>query len=180
MQVKPGEFMSATECIRRTIATEGVVALWYGSVPAFLGAMSENAVAFSVNGTIKRVLGIRDNASSDYQPPLHEPFLIGGVTGSITAFVLCPCDVLKCRAQTNHANGLARESFTQLLQRTYRMEGMRGLYKGMGAQILRDIPFYSSFFGSYDILCMGLKRFTSLSDTAVYFLAGGLVILSCE
>jgi len=45
---------------------------------------------------------------------------------------------------------------------------------GFGAQLLRDIPFYSSFFGSYDLLCLSLSdSFPQWSDTFIYFLAGG-------
>ena len=53
---------------------------------------------------------------------------------------------------------------------------MRGLYTGIGAQVMRDIPFYASFFGSYDIFCKILKKSTSWNDTSIYFVAGGYVI----
>lgn len=43
----------------------------------------------------------------------------------------------------------------------------------MNAQLLRDIPFYASFFGSYEILCRGLRAHTDWSDTSVYLVAGG-------
>ena len=40
---------------------------------------------------------------------------------------------------------------------------------------MRDIPFYASFFGSYDIFCKILKKSTSWNDTSIYFVAGGYV-----
>jgi hypothetical protein len=53
MQVQPGEFKSSLECFRKTMVGEGVATLWRGSVPAFIGALSENAVAFCINGNLK-------------------------------------------------------------------------------------------------------------------------------
>jgi hypothetical protein len=40
--------------------------------------------------------------------------------------------------------------------------------------VLRDIPFYSSFFGTYTVSCELLKYYTDFSDTAIYFTSGGL------
>ena len=52
--------------------------------------------------------------------------------------------------------------------------GLLGLYSGMTPQITRDIMFYGSFFGSYEVLCAGLKKYTDMPDAAVYGTAGGL------
>jgi hypothetical protein len=50
---------------------------------------------------------------------------------------------------------------------------------GIGAQLMRDIPFYGSFFGSYDLLCRGIKANTTWTDTFTYLVAGGLVLYVC-
>jgi Mitochondrial carrier protein len=66
---------------------------------------------------------------------------------------------------------------TTYLITTYTLQhaGVRGLYTGIGAQVVRDIPFYASFFGSYDIICKVLKKSTDWNDTSIYFVAGGYV-----
>ena len=51
--------------------------------------------------------------------------------------------------------------------------GVGGLYTGIVAQVVRDIPFYASFFGSYDIFCRLLKKNTTWNDTSIYFVSGG-------
>jgi hypothetical protein len=98
LQVNPTKYTGLVICFRQTIA-EGVSSLWRGSVPAFIGALSENAVAFATSGLLKRLL---HNAGMEHDnKPLYMPFLTGGITGMFSAIVLCPCDVLKCRAQVN-------------------------------------------------------------------------------
>ena len=53
------------------------------------------------------------------------------------------------------------------------------MYVGIGAQLLRDVPFYGSFFGSYDLLCRGIRANSNLSDTLTYLVAGGYVLYVC-
>lgn len=165
----PGEFAGNLDCARKVFASEGFGRLFAGSIPALTGAVLENAAAFGLNGALKRVFGDRDTADK----PVWEPFATGGITGFFTAFVLCPCDVIKCRAQVALSRGLPH-ALTDVVRRCLKSEGMRGLYTGMGAQIARDIPFYATFFGSYDSLCCILQTHTSMSEPVVYATAGGL------
>ena len=169
MQVQPGEFTGALQCFRKTIFGEGLTALWRGSLPAFLGAVSENAVAFGVNGELKRYFA--SSTENSFFSSM-KPFLMGSITGFCTAFVLCPSDVIKCRAQLSRANG-GSGRFREIVLKTMQTDGIGGFYTGISAQILRDIPFYGFFFGTYDVSCRYLKKNTSLSDSTVYFMSGG-------
>jgi hypothetical protein len=140
MQVQPGLFINPIEAIKRTVIDEGFLALWRGSVPAFIGALGENAMAFGVNGFLKRIL--KDNN----EPSLIQHFITGGITGAFhnprrllidqmsammvydlligacTPLVLCPCDVLKCRAQMNRASG-NDSSLRYVIRSTYQRQG---------------------------------------------------------
>lgn len=171
MQVQPGEFKNAFHCFQRTFSGEGITALWRGSVPAFIGALSENAVAFAINGSLKRLMTVLRGSKEGKK--YYEPYLCGGLTGGCTAVVLCPCDVIKCRAQLSRAQGKA-SSFREILGQTLKKQGYRGLYTGFSAQVLRDIPFYASFFGSYEAFCTLFKKNTNWSDPTIYFVSGGL------
>ena len=168
----PGQYRGTIDCSRYIIANEGVLKLFSGSLPALTGALLENATAFAVNGTLKRFLGDRDKVKFE-DKPFYEPFLTGGITGFTVAFVLCPCDMLKCRAQVSKSKGL-NHSIREIIEKVVQQRGLLGLYSGMTPQITRDIMFYGSFFGSYEVLCAGLKKYTDMPDAAVYGTAGGL------
>lgn len=152
------EFKGALQCFRTTVQLEGVRALWKGSTPALIGALSENGVAFAINGLLKRLDFTGAGANSFVQP-----FINGGITGFFTAFVLCPCDVIKCRTQMSRMSGVDTTS-RQIFLSTFRNQGFRGLYTGLSAQIMRDIPFYSSFFGSYELLVRWMKANTDMPE----------------
>lgn len=170
LQVNSQQYSGLIECFRKTIKGEGVRALWKGALPAFMGAVSENAVAFASNGLLKRLLHTPDEGG---EKPFYEPFISGAITGMLSATVLCPCDIIKCRAQVNIARGLQQQSISALVSSIWQKKGLLGFYAGFHSQILRDIPFYCSFFGSYDILCHLLKKHTDLPETSIYFMAGG-------
>ena len=164
-----GQFSGNVDCIRSVWRNEGLTKLWAGSVPALLGAVSENAAAFTLNGMLKKASGDMDTADK----PWWEPFATGSVTGFFTAFVLCPSDIIKSRAQLSYAKNLPADTMS-VIHRTLNAEGVRGLYAGMGAQILRDVPFYATFFGIYDTFVYLLQRqCPSMSEPVVYATAGG-------
>jgi hypothetical protein len=182
LQVNPGEFTSVLGCIGKTLKQEGLTALWRGSSPAFIGALSENAVAFAVNGMIKRLLYREDNSSSTatttdgktvQEQPYWKTVASGAITGIFSAMVLCPCDVAKCRAQTNIAKGLEYQGIPVLIKSMVQQRGWKSLFTGLNAQIIRDVPFYASFFGSYEIITRTMKKHSDLPDASIYFLAGG-------
>lgn len=179
MQVQSGQFKSTIDCFVQTFGKEGVAALWKGSVPALTGALGENAMAFGINGLLNRLqlFGVDDEEgakawSNKSFARKIEPFVNGGITGAFTAVVLCPCDVVKCRAQVARALG-QEKSVKEIIQVAFKTQGIRGLYVGFASQVMRDIPFYSSFFGTYAMCCELLRKNTSMSDTAVYFISGG-------
>lgn len=175
IQCSPETFVNPLTCLRRTISEEGVLALWKGSIPALMGALSENAMAFGVNGIILRSLSfLRENKQSELS--IYKSYISGAITGAFTASVLCPCDVLKCRAQMLQ---LQSGSHTQIKLKNvfldiYRIQGIRGVFIGYQAQTIRDILFYATFFGSYDSMTNYCKNNWSLNESTVYLLCGGI------
>jgi len=163
-----GEYSSTFECFWRVLKTEGIVALWRGSVPAFLGAISENAVCFGMNGHLTRIVDGQKNI-----PKSVEPFVIGSLTGVCTSFALAPFDLVKSRAQVNR--GSTAGAYTTIIKQV--MTSPRGpamLYSGIVAMTQCSALFYMSFFGSYSLLCRELKQMDNFSDSVVYFVSGGL------
>eukprot|EP01031_Cornospumella_fuschlensis_P007134 gene7134-8851_t len=78
MQVQPADYRGISSSIVKIVRAEGLPVLWKGATPAFLGALTENAVAFAINGLLTRALPW----------PEDSPFrsvLTGGVTGVFAA-----------------------------------------------------------------------------------------------
>jgi hypothetical protein len=154
-------------CFQRTLVEEGAVALWRGSVPALTGAITENCIAFALNAQLKRY--IREEDFSVYSRPL----ITGGITGFITSLALCPSDVVKCRAQAVRGSE-GNVSIFSIVTNILKSRGVPGLFQGVTLQVMRDTPFYAAMFGSYDVICHLMKKYTSIQEHAVYFVAGGV------
>ncbi|CAM9582904.1 unnamed protein product [Scytosiphon promiscuus] len=195
MQARPDAFSGMFQCLRKTLAEESVVSLWKGSTPALGGAVAENMVAFGVNEQLKRLFPERDGKPA----PWWQPIFFGGVTGILTTFVLCPSDVIKCKVQIGRSirtgvvetggaggagaggamakagAGLPVLNATQMTRHILRTQGIPGLFVGLGAQFVRDIPFYAAFFGTYETVVNNGKQLPcEVPLEALYFVAGGL------
>ena len=84
-----GQYAGNMDCIWNVWRTEGLTKLWAGSIPALMGAVSENAAAFALNHQIKLISGDKDTAERAF----WEPFATGSVTGtSVCVYVyMCIC-----------------------------------------------------------------------------------------
>ena len=144
MQVQSGQFKSTIDCFVQTFGKEGISALWRGSVPALTGALSENAMAFGVNGLLSRLrlFGKDDEENIAWSKKTLgrklEPFVNGGITGAFTAIVLCPCDVVKCRAQLARAQG-HEKSIKEIVQIALKTQGMAANSSTFNIRLIFDL-----------------------------------------
>ena len=106
-------------------------------------------------------------------PKAVEPFVTGGLTGVFTSFALAPFDLIKARSQVNRSVGTNTGNFLTILRHILRTSGPGMLYSGILAQVQCSSLFYASFFGSYSFFCKELGKIDALSESAVFFLAGG-------
>jgi hypothetical protein len=112
--------------------------------------------------------------SNQFTSKSAEPFILGGLTGVITSFFLCPFDGIKCRSQVSRAVGASREgSFSTIVRHLWRSKGPAGFFNGIVAQVSVTVPFYFFFFGTYSLSCEQLKKRTSLSESLCFFISGG-------
>ena len=71
--------------------------------------------------------------------------------------------------------GLPVLNATQMTRHVLRTQGIRGMFVGMGAQFSRDVPFYASFFGTYEsVVDRGKALPYEIPHELLYFFAGGM------
>ncbi len=65
----------------------------------------------------------------------------GGIAGCTAAFLTTPLDVLKTRIQTQTTTGVVRYKGTiDAISTIYRVEGLKGYFRGGGARMLYVTP----------------------------------------
>jgi hypothetical protein len=147
-----------------------MTAFWKGAVPTALGMAAENAMAFGVNEALKRAFPDDPNEDLMARPSLLKPFAMGTITGCCSALVLLPSEVVKAKTQVVVGAGSSEMIVKEMMAK----QGIRSMFVGLDAQLMRDGSFYAFFFGSYEVLTyMFRTHVPSMPDELNYFLSGG-------
>jgi hypothetical protein len=144
-QTVPREYHGVPDCFMKIARQEGMRSLWKGAIPALSSAIVENAVLFSANGVLRRLLF--SHSPQDSLRTIDEA-LLGSAAAVFSASAITPAEVIKCRLQSDH--GAKSVGVINCIQSVVRKNGWLGLTAGLPAVLLRDIPFNFFFFGSYD------------------------------
>lgn len=108
-----------------------------------------NSLMFGVYGNQLRDFQrkIRDRDERRAALPLHV-FLAGTYAGFIQSFVASPVELIKIRMQC----GMTYRNSWHCLQTIYKLEGVRGYFRGFFATVCRDVFPYGIYMLSYVLL----------------------------
>mmetsp|Transcript_9287 Transcript_9287/g.56544 ORF Transcript_9287/g.56544 Transcript_9287/m.56544 type:complete len:353 (+) Transcript_9287:52-1110(+) len=139
MQAAEGaRYRTLGDCVVRLAQAQGVGTLYRGLPAAIAASAPSSAVFFATYESLKRRLGATCAANT----------LLAACGANLAASLLrVPPEVVKQRVQT----GLHRHALDALLS-IAREDGVRGFYRGYGAQLMRDIPYAMAQFGTYEAL----------------------------
>jgi hypothetical protein len=163
-QGEPRLYNSVGHAFRRIATEEGVRALWKGAVPALSSSIIENSVLFSVNGITRRAVVAlhagRTSATDDHKLTTMDEALMGAFSGIFSATAITPAEVIKVKLQ--HQRGrMGKGEYKgplDCLVKVARREGPRGLFSGLSALLLRDVPFSFFFFGGFKFYTSAMAR----------------------
>ncbi|KAG8785897.1 S-adenosylmethionine transporter [Ceratobasidium sp. 428] len=127
----------------------GFKGIYRGIGSVVVGSAPGAAIFFTTYSTLKQSLPIA------HTHPLNH--VISSSLGEVAAcLVRVPTEVVKSRTQTS-AYGVGVSSFGAFM-RVARAEGIRGLYRGFGSTIMREIPFTSLQFPMYEFFKIRLAK----------------------
>jgi len=138
------------DCFKKIIAKEGAPGLYRGLVPNLIGVTPEKAIKLAVNDITREKLASRLKVPVD-QLPTSYGMLAGATAGFCQVIATNPMEIVKIRMQVAGSTSLPGEAKPSSLQ-IFRELGLRGLYKGTPATLLRDVPFSIMFFPSHAYL----------------------------
>ncbi|KYQ88830.1 putative transmembrane protein [Tieghemostelium lacteum] len=133
-------YNGALDCFKKIVANEGgFKSLYRGLSSNIIGIIPEKALKLAVNDLARSVL--QGNAK---HITLAQEVMAGGIAGFTQFVATNPMEIMKIRLQLSGEQGKKaslKEVFSEL--------GIRGLYKGSSATLLRDIPFSMVYFSTY-------------------------------
>ncbi|KAH7300747.1 hypothetical protein KP509_24G077700 [Ceratopteris richardii] len=148
----------------------GVRGLYRGSIPAILGQFSSHGLRTGIFEASKLLLTNLAPGLAELQVQSMASFC-STVLGTA---VRIPCEVLKQRLQAG-----IFDSVGDALVGTWKQDGPRGFFRGTGATLFREVPFYVAGMGIYAETKKAMRRVLNRElepweTIAVGALSGGL------
>lgn len=121
------------------VQQDKVIGLWRGLVPSFSRTVPGIALYFS------SIHAMKSKIQKQKLDPL-ESALIGAAARTVSGIIVLPFTVLKTRFESGqfHYKGMKNA-----LVMMYQTEGARGMFSGLTATLLRDVPFSGMYFMFY-------------------------------
>ncbi|KAJ1929131.1 mitochondrial aspartate-glutamate transporter agc1 [Tieghemiomyces parasiticus] len=148
-------YRSGLACFRSIIQREGARGIYRGLVPTLVGITPEKAIKLAVNDYTREWFS-RRRGVADGQLTAVEGMLSGATAGFCQVVVTNPMEIVKIHMQVAGAQAASSGTGPPPQRPTalgiVRQLGLRGLYRGTPATLLRDVPFSIFFFPSHAIL----------------------------
>lgn len=160
MQTFPTLYKNMVECFMRTFKSDGIVrGLYAGTVPALATNIAENSVLFFAYGFCQKFMVNVTGASNIDSLSVVSNATAGFLASFFSSLAICPTELIKCKLQAMHETNKQLEAQGkkvtyigpgQLTAKIIRLDGIRGLFKGLTPTIVREMPGYFFFFGAYE------------------------------
>jgi solute carrier family 25 carnitine/acylcarnitine transporter 20/29 len=171
---QPGQqqFKGTFDCAMKTVRNEGVRGLYRGMLAPLIGVTPMFSICFFGYGVGKQ-LQIK---SPDQELTLAQHFNAGMVAGVMTTVIMAPGERIKCLMQSSPGRGKYASSL-DCARQLFKEGGIKSVYRGTAATLLRDVPASGLYFGGYEFLLRAMtpegKSRKELSPGRV-LMAGGV------
>lgn len=156
-------YKNSLDALVKIVKAEGPRGLFKGFMISEGGYVAGHTVYYGVYEVLKQGLQTMYPCYSSKESTMNV-FWTTAVAGGVADLVACglsvPSEVATTRLQIQ--GPLARAKYKgglDVLTRVYRMEGIRGLYRGLGATLLRNVPNSAMWWGSYEVTKNKLHAF---------------------
>jgi len=146
-------YAGVIDCTKRTMASEGVQAMWRGNLANVLRYFPTQALNFAFKDTIKAIFNCPKDA------PNWQKFATniasGGAAGTMSLTFVYSLDYARTRL-ANDAKGKGGErQFNGLIDvyvKTLKSDGIQGLYRGFSISAVGIFIYRGMYFGLFDTL----------------------------
>lgn len=151
------------DCLKKIIQKESLSGLYRGLSSPLASISVLNAIVFGVYGNVQR--------QSTDPDSLIAHFCAGSAAGLSQSVICSPMELVKSRMQiqNNVVGAIKHSSPFACLKHEWKHEGRRGVFKGLGITVARDVPGFASYFVSFELM---MKQ-TSNPSAFYTLMAGG-------
>lgn len=139
---------SLRTCFSVILKNEGILGFWAGVTAPLAGMMAVNGIIFGVEKQAFSCMPSSDNRAE----LIMQHCGAGAVAGAAQTVIASPTELIKCRMQMQAINSDTSNKYKNVfdgLRTILRREGVRALMLGFSTTLLREIPAFSVYFGTY-------------------------------
>lgn len=166
LQVCPsptGRHSMAAE-IKLVTQTEGIPGLWRGLRASLCRTVPGVGLYFASMHWMR-------NTVCEGKPSTLQSMVIGGTARTVAGSVMIPFTVVKTRMESGT---FQYRSVTAAISHILSTEGVRGLARGLGPTLVRDVPFSGLYLAFYDVLKSKSPAWLSSSSPECAHMVAGL------
>ncbi|KAL1138778.1 hypothetical protein AAG570_008840, partial [Ranatra chinensis] len=172
-------YTSMFDCFKKTYKAEGYFGMYRGSAVNILLITPEKAIKLAANDFFRHHF-----STGTPQLPLAREMAAGGCAGFCQIIITTPMELLKIQMQDAgrvaamaklEGKTVPKISATSLALDLFKTKGILGLYKGIGATMLRDVTFSVIYFPLFARLnALGPRKQDSVDEAVFWcsFLSG--------
>lgn len=151
---------STAHCVRYLYQTEGLRGFYRGMSASYVG-ISETVIHFVIYEDLKqrfmeRGRGFQHQLQAGMGAPLQQQqldfvwlMLAAGVSKISASLIAYPHEVIRTRLRQEHS---PYKTFVQTTRLMYHEEGLRTFYRGLQAQLIRQIPNTAIMMATYEFI----------------------------
>ncbi|SCW02017.1 LAFE_0E12310g1_1 [Lachancea fermentati] len=147
-----GSYRSTWDGIKKLYKSDGVKGFWKGMIPSLFG-VTQGALYFAVYDSLKHQYFAAKHIDAEQKLGNLETITITSLSKMISVTAVYPFQLLKANLQSFEAS-VDHNSYRlwSVIHSIYSKEGVKGLYKGLSANLLRAIPSTCITFCIYENL----------------------------
>ncbi|SCU93612.1 LADA_0G04038g1_1 [Lachancea dasiensis] len=138
------QYKNALDCLTKILTREGFRGIYSGLGPQLVGVCPEKAIKLTVNDYVRNYLM---DSNQNISVPLE--ILAGATAGACQVVFTNPLEVVKIRLQVRSEYSTVPGSPQVNAISIIKSLGLNGLYRGIGACLMRDVPFSAIYFPTY-------------------------------
>ncbi|XP_044764677.1 congested-like trachea protein [Coccinella septempunctata] len=152
---KPGEqalYKGTFDCFSKTIRNEGFKGLYKGMGAPLAGVAPIFAISFMGYGVGKKIFGPSDDSNERFTYTQY--FTAGAFSGIFTTLIMAPGERIKCLLQIQQGANTPKvyDGPVDVVKKLYKQGGLKSIYRGSAATLLRDVPASGMYFLTYEAI----------------------------
>ncbi|XP_055305386.1 ADP,ATP carrier protein [Sitodiplosis mosellana] len=146
------QYKGIVDCFVRIPKEQGFTAFWRGNLANVIRYFPTQALNFAFKDKYKQIFLGGVDKNTQFGRYFVGNLASGGAAGATSLCFVYPLDFARTRLAADVGKGGARE-FTGLgncLTKTFKSDGLGGLYRGFGVSVQGIIIYRAAYFGFYD------------------------------